>query len=390
MNIDSEMKYISGSSFEIRDSKGVISTVISSSSSSSPIPALEPGEYNIVQTSAPYPYRLPKNEKDRTTKIKVDSNRSLFVYNDNKKTYSAAGDGIIRITNYLTRFNIHTVGHSNPLEGVQFELYNSDKTSRIKCDMVSSGVYDCVDDQNSVDNYVYVTNSSGNISFNNLPEGKYYLKQINTVPPYVLPTGNGIYTEIELKIDNKGISINGSYTNNTIVISNTPNSFNFYKRDTEGNVLTTGKYKLQKYDKKANKFVDLKLKVVENDGTYNPDTVIYKVDNKDGKIQFTLTKGMATFIDMESSSTYRIIETVAPEGYTKASTKDTAIVNIDEFGNASGLLVLIDQKIIKEDDSAYAELIVNIQTGKQRIMYAAVIVLVIGIIVGLIFYNKKK
>jgi hypothetical protein len=86
---------------------------------------------------------------------------------------------------------------------------------------------------------------------------------------------------------------------------------------------------------------------------------------------------MATFIDMESSSTYRIIETVAPEGYTKASTKDTAIVQIDEFGNASGLLVLVDQKIVKDDDSAYAELIINIQTGKQRIMYAAVIVIVV-------------
>ena len=93
---------------------------------------------------------------------------------------------------------------------------------------------------------------------------------------------------------------------------------------------------------------------------------------------------------MESSTTYRIIETVAPEGYTKASTKDTATVHIDEHGNASGLLVLIDQKIVREDDSASAELIINIQTGKQRIMYAAVIFVVFGLIAGLIIYNKRK
>jgi hypothetical protein len=256
--------------------------------------------------------------------------------------------------------------------------------------MSSAGVYDYVDNQDSIENYVYVTNSSGYITVNNLPEGTYYLKEIYTIPPYVLPTGDALYTKIEIKIDANGVAINNSYTNDTEVISNTPNSFNFYKKDTEGNPLTTGKYKLQKYDKEANKYVDLKLVEVENDGTYSDNTDIYKVDEENGKIQFTLSKGVATFIDMESSATYRIIETVAPVGYTKASTKDTATVHIDEYGNASGLLVLVDQKIIKEDDSAFAELIINIQTGKQRIMYAAVIVLVIGIIVGLIVYNKRK
>ena len=193
-----------------------------------------------------------------------------------------------------------------------------------------------------------------------------------------------------IDIDEKGASINGNHVIDTINISNTPNSFNFYKRDTEGNALTTGKYKLQKYDEKTKKYVDLKLVEVPNDGTYNPNNDIYKVDEKNGKIQFTLKKGAATFIDMESSTTYRIIETVAPEGYTKASTKDTATVHIDEHGNASGLLVLIDQKIVREDDSASAELIINIQTGKQRIMYAAVIFVVFGLIAGLIIYNKRK
>ena len=183
---------------------------------------------------------------------------------------------------------------------------------------------------------------------------------------------------------------NGGYSNNTIEISNTPFSFNFYKRDTEGNALTTGQYKLQKYDSESKKYIDIKLTEVENDGTYNANTDIYKEDKTNGKVQFTLRKGVATFIDMDASTTYRILETKAPEGYTKASTKDAATVTIDEYGNASGLLVLVDQKIVKEDDSAYAELIINIQTGKQRIMYGAIIVLVVGIIAGLIIYNRKK
>ena len=199
-----------------------------------------------------------------------------------------------------------------------------------------------------------------------------------------------LYVEVVIKITDKGVSVNNRYTDNEIEVSNSLNSFNFYKRDEDGNALTTGKYKLQKYDKENDKYVDLKLVEVPNDGSYNPNTDIYKVDNKNGKIQFTLTKGVATFIEMEPSTTYRIIETVAPKGYTKASTNDTATAYIDEYGNASGLLVLTDQKIVKEDDNASAELIINIQTGKQRIMYAAVIFVVIGAIVGLIVYNKKK
>lgn len=409
MKVDQKGNAIKGASFEIKDSKnnlvkfrlasgniytydtaGTVTTLYNASSHSYPIALLPADEYTIVEKSVPYPYRLPSNEADCSTKIKIDSNRNLLVYDKSQKKYVNLGEAPVKITNYTTKFTIHKVGHGNPLEGVQFELYNSDKTVQIKANMTSAGVYDYIDDQNSATASVYVTNSAGDITVNNIPEGTYWIKEVNTIPPYVLPTGDGVYTKLEVKIGASGVAINNSYTNNTIEISNTPNSFNFYKRDTEGNALTTGKYKLQKYNKETDKYEDLKLVEVKNDGTYNPNTVIYKVDEENGKIQFTLTKGVATFIDMESSSTYRIIETVAPEGYTKASTKDTATVHIDEYGNASGLLVLIDQKIVKEDDSAFAELIINIQTGKQRIMYAAVIVLVISIIVGLIVYNKRK
>jgi hypothetical protein len=409
LKVDKNGNTIKGATFEIRDSQnravkfnrgvnntfeysanGSITSITDSSLSSYSITLLEEGDYSIVETAVPSPYRLSSNEDSRTTKIKLDADRNLFVFDKSRNTYVSQADLVVKIINYTTKFTIHKVGHSNPLEGVQFELYNSDKTVKIKCNMVSPGVYNYIDNQNSVENSIYITNSNGDITINNLPEGIYWAKEVATISPYVLPTGDAVYTQIEVKIDSKGVSINNSYTNNTIEISNTPNSFNFYKKDTEGNALTTGKYKLQKYDTENNKYVDLKLVEVQNDGSYNANTVIYEVDEEHGKIQFTLTKGVATFINMESSTTYRIVETVAPEGYTKASTKDTATVYIDEYGNASGLLVLVDQKIVKEDDSAFAELIINVQTGKERIMYGAIIVVVIGIIAGLIIYNKKK
>ena len=400
---------VNGATFEIRDANnnlvkfsmangnmfkydtaGTITSLNIPTLSSYPISLLPEGEYKIIETVAPAGYRLPQDESLRTTLIKINSNSDLLVYDNAKKTYVAASAGTVRVVNYYTRVNLSKTGHGSPLQGVQFELYNADKTEKIKCYYYSPGYYVYVDDQSSIDNYVYVTDSYGYITIDNLPEGTYYFKEIATIDPFVLPTGDAVYTKVEIAIDENGVSINGSYTLDTIEVSNTPNSFNFYKKDTEGNTLTTGKYKLQKYDKQAKKYIDLKLVEVPNDGTYSENTDIYKVDEENGKIQFTLSKGVATFIDMESSTTYRIIETVAPAGYTKASTKDTATVHIDEYGNASGLLVLIDQKVVKEEDSAYAELIVNIQTGKQRIMYAAVIFVVIGLIVGLIVYNKRK
>ena len=400
---------INGATFEIRDKNnnivkfnldsgnifkydaaGTISSLNVATLSSYPIALLPEGEYKIIETAAPAGYRLPKDESLRTTLIKINSNRDLLVYDKTKNTYTSASSSVVMVVNYNTVININKTGNGRPLEGVQFELYNEAKTTKLRCYQTSIGNYTYLDDQDSADNDVYVTNSNGAISIQNLPEGTYYLKEIYTPEPYVLPQGDGIYTKFTIGIDEKGVSLNGNYLLNTLEISNTPNSFNFYKKDAEGNALTTGKYKLQKYDTKSNKYVDLKLVEVPNDGTYSENTDIYQVDEKNGKIQFTLKKGVATFINMESASTYRIIETVAPEGYTKASTKDTATVYIDEYGNASGLLVLIDQKIVKEEDSAVAELIINIQTGKQRIMYASIIIIVIALIAGLIFYNKRK
>ena len=407
LKVDKSNNPINGATFEIRDLKdnvmkfnkgtgnvfeysdtGSLTSIYLPSTYSYSISLLEDGEYKLVETKVNPPYRLPKSEAARTTYIKVKDG-DLLVKNSNN-SYVPATDGNVRVVNYITKVNIEKTGYGNPLEGVQFELYNEDKTEKLKCTVDAPGIYTYVDDQASVDNYVYVTNVNGKITINNLPEGTYYFKEIYTPTPYVLPQGDGVYTKVTIGIDQKGVSIDGNYLLDTIFISNSLNSFNFYKRDTAGNALTTGKYKLQKYDKKTKKYVDLKLVEVENDGTYNPNADIYKVDEKNGKIQFTLTKGVATFIEMEPSTTYRIIETVAPAGYTKASTKDTATAYIDEYGNASGLLILVDQKIVKEDDSAFAELIINIQTGKQRIMYAAVIIVVVAAIVALIVYNKKK
>ncbi len=352
------------------------------------ISLLPAGEYKIVEMSVPSPYRLPQDEEARTTYIKIDSKGNLAVWDKSNKKYISANTASVVIRNYSTSVVVNKVGSGEQLAGVQFELYNADRTQKIKCVATNEpGIYRYSDNQDLADVSVFVTNANGEIRIEYIPEGTYYFKEIYTPSPYVLPKGDAVFKKFTITIDEQGMALDGNHNTNVINISNTPNSFNFYKRDTEGNPLTTGKYKLQKYDKETKKYVDLKL--VKVDGPIK-NTDYYKVDEKNGKIQFTLSKGVATFIDMESNSTYRIIETVAPEGYTRADTKDAATAHIDEYGNASGLLVLVDQKIVKEDDSAFAELIINIQTGKQRIMYAAVIFVVLAIVAALIIFNKKK
>lgn len=407
LKVNKDGSPINGAAFEIRDKNntllkfsvgagnvykfdaaGTVTTISNPSVNPYTIALLPEGEYKIIETAAPANYRLPIDEASRTTLIKINANRELSIYDNNRKTYVPAGTATVRVINYNTNIKVHKTGNGKPLEGVQFELYNSDRSVKIKSTMGFPGRYTYADDQTTAENTVYVTNASGDITIDNVPEGTYYLKEIATIEPYVLP--DGVYTKVDIKVDEKGVSVNGNYTLSTIEISNTPNSFNFYKRDPEGNSLSGGKYKLQKYNKKTKKYEDVKLSEVQNDGTYADNSDVFKEDSTNGEIQFTLTKGVATFIDMESATTYRIIEIEAPEGYDKVSADDTAIVTIDEHGNASGLLVLVDPPLPDEDASAFAELIINIQTGKQRILYAAVIFVVVGAIAGLIIYNNKK
>ena len=60
-----------------------------------------------------------------------------------------------------------------------------------------------------------------------------------------------------------------------------------------------------------------------------------------------------------------------------------------EFGNASGMLTLVNENIVVEEGGSSAELIVNISTGMDRVSYSLIIG---GIIVsiGIMFVIIKK
>ena len=387
---NTDVKFKQGSSSNIYEyaTDGTIVDINNANYSQYSLSLLPEGEYSLVETAVPYPYILPSKLEERTTKIKIDSNYNLYQYSDSEKKYQLVSNAVLTIKNYKSKATVIKTGDGKPLAGVKFKLFKEDKTTSVNSRYTSPGNYDYNQDQSGDEVTEYITNTSGKISFSNLPVGTYYLLETETIEPYTLPEGDAAYTKIVIDITKKGLSVNGSYIISEIEISNSKLSFNFYKVDEEGNYLKNGKFKIQKYDTEKEIYRDMKVKRVENDGTYNPDADIFEPSN-DGEILFTLKNGIATFINMQPSSKYRIVEREAPSGYVRIVAADSPTVTIDEYGYSSGLLTLVNRKVSVMSGDAQAELIINISTGQQVIRYGLIIGGVIVATIVLIVFARK-
>ena len=129
---------------------------------------LEPGEYRILEPTAPIGYRQPKeNEAVKSFIVKEgkaytkDSDGKLLEINkvnDNKS--------IINIRPGEGKVSICKAGDDGEaLEGVEFELWYYDRSSTI-----ATGT----------------TDENGYLEFTNLPYGRYWLKETKTLPGYIL------------------------------------------------------------------------------------------------------------------------------------------------------------------------------------------------------------
>lgn len=371
------------------DANGTITSLSDSNASTYSVALLPNGNYSLVETAVPSPYSLPSKEAERTTKIQVKDG-NLSVYDASQKKYVASSNASVQVKNYITKVKVLKTGNGKSLPGVVFSLLKEDKETYVNSTHISSSEsgYRYQGNGTSEDHTLYTTNSKGLLAVYSLPEGTYYFKEEQTVEPYSLPIGDAAYTKVTIEITSTGVKVNGSLNQDTISISNSTNSFNFYKVDENGNYLKEGKFKIQKWDDTKNRYVDIRVKSVENDGSYDPNADIFEPSN-DGKVKFGLTNGIATFINMAAGTKYRIVETNAPEGYAIGDAKDGAVVTLDKYGYSQGLLVLTNQKIVKETDAAQAELIITISTGMQRVKYALIIGGVIVLLSGLIFVSRK-
>lgn len=375
------MKFNYSGNMFMYDKNGSLTELNIENASSYPIALLPQGEYTIVETQAPTPYRLSSDVNERTTKIQINGAGDMFIFDASQNKYISSINSTVQIKNYRTLFRISSSDKGTALGNVKYDLFKEDKTTRVNSINDFPGVYSYSEDQELGSNE-YVTNNDGLITIYDLPVGTYYFKQADSP--------DSSFVEIKIDVTKNGATVNGSKVVNTMNISATKNSFSFYKVDEEGNYLSSGRFKLQKFDETKKRYIDLRLVKVENDGSYNEKSDIFK-ESADGNIQFTLTNGIGTFIEMSSSAKYRVVETDPPEGYAMGTTSDTANVTIDENGNAYGLLVLTNKKVMNQDGMAQAELIINIQTGQNRIKYALIIgsiIMIIGIL--LVLQRKKK
>ena len=373
------------------DANGTITEIKSSSSNTYKIALLPAGVYKLIETSVPFPYLIPSNDEYRTKIVKMESNGSLFVFDTSQDSYVLTSEIIIK--NLRSTVTINKTGNGKNLEGVKFFLYDGNKQNVIKCSQDQNGIYNYVENQSSIDSNNFITNSKGNITIKDLPTGTYYLREVETISPFILPEGDAAYTKIKVEVEAGKVYINDSSSSHIINISNSPFMFNFYKVNEDGEYLSGGKYKVQKYDNSKDRYVDIKVSSVDNDGsTYNPKSNVFKPDTN-GNTKFTLTNGIATFISMEPSSRYRIVELEAPSGYEKSEKNDTVEVTIDRYGNASGMLTLINERISKIEGDTSAELIVNISTGMDRVSYSLIIggiIVLIGCSLFIIRRMDKK
>ena len=377
------------------NTNGSTTDVVDASQSSYQLKLLPKGIYKIVETAVPSPYIITTKEQDRTSYIKVEDNYVVYLCtNSSCSSKSRTVNNSITVKNYTTKVDVKKIGNGGAtLEGVKFILYKEDKTTFIKSTVVSSGYNYQGTTTNLTEATVYVTNANGIITVNNLPAGTYYFKEIETIAPYVLPDGDDAFTKVTIEMLADGPRVN-SKSSTLIEISNASKVFNFYKIDEQGNYLKGGKFKLQKYNEDLGKYEDIKVVSVTNDGSYPADADIFKEDATNGKVQFTLNKGIATFIEMAASTTYRVIELQAPKGFEIANVDNSAVIKLDRNGYAKGSATIINQKKSLEGSTAQAELIIEIQTGQTVVKYGLIIagtlIIISGLMTALIYISKKR
>lgn len=396
-NFSEEVKFSkSNNVFSWAGDSGTVTNITDNNYSTYQIRFLEKGIYKVVETAAPSPYILTSDIKDRTYYIKVEEDYNVF---DCGKDPSCANkkltvNNTLTLKNYTTRIIVNKTGQAGTLlQGVKFIIMNETRDKYVTA-TAASGVYNYSGTANDVSGAtVLVTDANGNIRVNNIPTGTYYLKEIETIDPYVLPEGEDAYTKLVVDMKSDGPTVNNKKSC-LESISNATKQFNFYKVDENGNYLAGGKFKIQKYNEDTNKYEDIKLVSVENDGTYQAQANIFKEDAENGKVQFTLSHGIATFIDMTPGTTYRILELEAPKGYEVANVENSAIIKLDRKGYAKGSATIINQSKKLEGSTAQAELIIEIQTGKKVVRYGLIIagtlILIGGLMATLVYITKKR
>ena len=362
------------------DANGSETRLVSANLSNYKISLLPEGEYILEELSVPYPYVISSKQVEKEIKFKIDKTDYLKTYNYTTKQYVKDTDLTITAKNFETRVTIIKTGlKSKVIPGVTFELYDSNKQNQVPL-RIENGQYIYNQGGSPIQ---LVTDSNGKIVINYLKEGTYYLKEVRTPENSGLSIDeNNQWTKLDIYVNRT----DATPYNYSKEIRNAKGSFCFYKIDEDGNYLDSGKFKLQMYNEKTSKYEDKSL-IFNTDKTYSIDTT-----SKSDIYTFSpISSGQTCFVDIDAKGKYRVVELEAPEGFVLPNASETtAEIVINEYGYATGDAVIINKKLkIGEGAEAQAELIINIQTGQNRVHYVIIISSIVLVIAGLIIIKKK-
>ena len=272
----------------------VIQKVTTNANGEAEFKEIPAGKYLLTEIQAPADYQNPKEyytvqvtENNGKFEVSIEPLRNLdesggYVFQiTNTKTQTAGNFTIVKVDKEVT---------TKKLTGAQFTLTALNENG----------------EPASEPDYEKTTDANGEAKFENVPLGKYILKETVAPQGYQLP----VDVTYEVVVNESTLYIEGG-----VLMSD---GTNFYIPNTQLPTPTTGNFTITKVDA-ANH--DLKL------------TGAQFTLKKDGYVQTkTSDQGIAAFYDVPVG-TYTLTETVAPQGYVKPN--EIYTVKVNENGKIS-------------------------------------------------------
>lgn len=368
-------KKLSGATFKICNNSSctkVLSTITTNSSgvaTYNEIPS--PGTYFLQETKAPAGYEL------NATPIAVTVSSGNIA---GSNSY-----GSVNATNTNKEFNLTktTVDENGKTAilndgcgtetytGPEFEIKDSKGTPLYFIEK-SAGFYDLAtkDTKNAVSK---IKTCNGKFKVYTLPDCNYTISETKAPDGLTLPANAS-----------KSVNVCGSGKN--VSFTNGYTGLEFQKKDEDGNLVSGGKFALQR--KINNVYKDILIKE-NSEGSYTYVADLKETD--EGATYILLTDAGISRISKLPPGEYRIVEKEAPEGYEAIEDKDsTAIVTIKDSQKEDYYLVeMIDQKVTKNGSRSSAELIVTIITGRFAPNYVLIISGLAVLLVAALIVRKK-